>query len=397
MLANQRDTYHGVQGDVHYDSVTPNEIAAHYRGDVQYSPEDDVHFPTLTVEETIRFAAKTRTPHTRAEDQTRDEVIDEITDILITVFGLRHARKTLVGDARIRGISGGEKKRVSISEALACRSLINCWDKCVTLYGRSNGLVPDAFYSSTRGLDSSTALEFVQALRIGTDIARTTTVATVYQASENVYDLFDKVCVIYEGRMVYYGPASLARQYFIDMGYQPANRQTTPDFLVAVTDPNARTAREGYENRVPRTADEFVEYYRQSNVWNTNEEDMDAYLNEFVGKPERALAYRNSARAEHATTAKKKSAYVISVPMQTRAVMLRRLQILKGNLAAQIVNLVAFMVQAIVVGTVFLRIPNTTATFFSRGGVLYLFVVSLVKTSPLLTLHPSLVLSCSPP
>ena len=132
MLANQRDTYHDVQGDVHYDSLTPNEIAAHYRGDVQYSPEDDVHFPTLTVEETIRFAAKTRTPHTRADGQTRDEHIGETVDILTTVFGLGHVRKTLVGDARIRGISGGEKKRVSISEALACRSLINCWDKSAT-------------------------------------------------------------------------------------------------------------------------------------------------------------------------------------------------------------------------------------------------------------------------
>ena len=135
MLANQRDTYHEVQGDVHYDSLTPGDIAAHYRGDVQYSPEDDVHFPTLTVEDTIRFAAKTRTPHTRVEGQTREDLIDEITDVLITVFGLRNVRKTLVGDAGIRGVSGGEKKRVSISEALACRSLINCWDKCVTPSG----------------------------------------------------------------------------------------------------------------------------------------------------------------------------------------------------------------------------------------------------------------------
>ena len=202
---------------------------------------------------------------------------------------------------------------------------------------------------------------------------------TVYQASENVYDVFDKVCVIYDGRMVYYGPASLARKYFIDMGYEPANRQTTPDFLVAVTDPNARIAREGYENRVPRTADEFADYYRQSNIWQINQEDMNAYLDEFVGKPQRALAYRESARAEHATTSSKRGSYVISIPMQIRAVMVRRLQILKGSLAAQITNVVAFMIQAIVVGTVFLRIPDTTTTFFSRGGVLYLFVPSLAS------------------
>lgn len=132
MLANQRDTYHGVQGDVHYDSLTPREVAILHRGDIQYSPEDDDHFPTLTVEETIRFAAKTRAPHTRAGGQTRDELINESTDTLITALGLHHVRKTLVGDAHIRGVSGGEKKRVSISEALACRGLINCWDKYVT-------------------------------------------------------------------------------------------------------------------------------------------------------------------------------------------------------------------------------------------------------------------------
>ena len=233
--------------------------------------------------------------------------------------------------------------------------------------------------SSTRGLDSSTTLEFVQALRIATDIARMATAMSVYQASENVYDHFDKVCVIYEGRMAYYGPAALARQYFIDMGYQPANRQTTPDFLVAVTDPNARIARKGYDSRVPRTPDEFAEHYRQSNVWQINQEGMDAYLHEFVGKPKRASAYMESAWAEHATTSNKKSAYVISIPMQTKAVMVRRLQILKGSAGAQIANIVAFMIQAIVVGTVFLRIPDTTTTFFSRGGVLYLFVPSLAS------------------
>jgi ATP-binding cassette, subfamily G (WHITE), member 2, SNQ2 len=64
---------------------------------------------------------------------------------------------------------------------------------------------------------------------------RLTTIVSIYQAGETLYELFDKVCVIYEGRMVYFGPANKARQYFIDMGYEPANRQTTPDFLVSVS------------------------------------------------------------------------------------------------------------------------------------------------------------------
>lgn len=88
-----------------------------------------MHFPTLTVEQTLRFAAKTRAPHQRLGGRSRSDFVSEITDILMTIFGLRHTRKTPVGDNAIRGVSGGEKKRVSISEALATRSLLGAWDK----------------------------------------------------------------------------------------------------------------------------------------------------------------------------------------------------------------------------------------------------------------------------
>jgi ATP-binding cassette subfamily G (WHITE) protein 2 (SNQ2) len=127
-IANLREEYHAVEGDVYYDSLSPEVLKKYYRGDVQYSPEDDVHFPTLTVDQTLTFAAKTRTPHVRL-DQSRAEYTKLVTDILITIFGLNHARGTPVGDAAIRGVSGGEKKRVSIAEACATSSCITAWDK----------------------------------------------------------------------------------------------------------------------------------------------------------------------------------------------------------------------------------------------------------------------------
>ena len=61
VLANQRDEFRSV-GDVYYDSITPSQVKNHCRGDVQYCSEDDVHFPTLTVDQTIHFAVKTRAP-----------------------------------------------------------------------------------------------------------------------------------------------------------------------------------------------------------------------------------------------------------------------------------------------------------------------------------------------
>jgi ATP-binding cassette subfamily G (WHITE) protein 2 (SNQ2) len=129
-LANHRAEYHAVEGTVAYDAILPAEAAAHYRGDIQYCPEDDVHFPTLTVEQTISFAARTRAPEHRIAGQNRNAYVRFLVDMYSTIFGLKDVLRTPVGDAALRGVSGGEKKRVSISEALAMRSLITAWDKC---------------------------------------------------------------------------------------------------------------------------------------------------------------------------------------------------------------------------------------------------------------------------
>lgn len=60
---------------------------------------------------------------------------------------------------------------------------------------------------------------------------------------------------------------------------------------------------------MPRAADEFAEHYLKSGIWEVNQEDMGAYLRDFVDKPQNALAYRESAWAEHPKTANKKSSY----------------------------------------------------------------------------------------
>ncbi|KAG5651019.1 hypothetical protein H0H81_010207 [Sphagnurus paluster] len=350
-MANMRQEFYAVNGNIHYDSMSPFDIQNHFRGDVQYCPEDDVHFPTLTVEQTIQFAAKTRAPRSRA-GETRKTYDNIVVDILTTIFGLRHARRTPVGDAAIRGVSGGEKKRVSIAEAFATRSCIGAWD------------------NSTRGLDSSTALEYVHTLRIATDTFDVTTLVSIYQAGESLYRLFDKVCVIYEGKMAYFGPANRARQYFIDMGYEPANRQTTADFLVSVTDPQGRKNRAGVTS-LPRTADEFADYFKKSPLGVANREDIASYKAQFVAQPEKASEYMKSAQAEHAKGVRETSPYLISIPMQARAVMLRRVQILRGNPLALGLNIFSFVFESLIMGSVFLKAPEATSAFFSRGGVLF--------------------------
>lgn len=143
----------------------------HFRGEAIYNAETDVHFPHLTVGETLSFAAQTRAPRNRFPGITREQYSDHMRDVVMAVFGLTHTFNTKVGNDFVRGVSGGERKRVSIAEAALSGSPLQCWD------------------NSTRGLDSATALEFVRTLRLQSEVAGSTMLVSMYQASQSAYDV----------------------------------------------------------------------------------------------------------------------------------------------------------------------------------------------------------------
>ncbi|KAG2054926.1 pleiotropic drug resistance ABC transporter [Suillus hirtellus] len=374
-LANQCGEYHAIEGQVFYDAFTPKEIHDSFRGDVTYCPEDDIHFPTLTVNQTLSFAVSNRTPATCLLGQTRKDYVEDTTTMLMKVLGLYGSKNTLVGSAQIQGISGGERKRVSIAEILGSVSPLGTWD------------------NSTRGLDSSTALDFVRTLRFITDVKRTTSILSLYQAGEQIYELFDKVCIITEGKMAYFGSAKSAKGYFIDMGFEPQNRQTTPDFLVAVTDANGRKIRPGYENIVPRTSAELASRFMASDLGHQNRKAIEQRLEQCVSNHEHKQAYLSSVTTEGATTT---SAYMTSIPHQIKTVMKRHLQVMVGNKFQLFVQLTSQVFQAIFAGTVFLNVPNDTSAYFSRGSILFFSLffsaITAVAEVPALFLQRPIVL-----
>jgi ATP-binding cassette subfamily G (WHITE) protein 2 (SNQ2) len=87
--------------------------------------------------------------------------------------------------------------------------------------------------------------------------------------------------------------------------YEPANRQTTADFLVAVTDPAGRIPGHAAP-RPPQTSTEFAEHFKKSELGSLNQQEIEDYVAKFVGKPERANAYRESARQDIAKGASKR-------------------------------------------------------------------------------------------
>ncbi|WFD27171.1 hypothetical protein MNAN1_002167 [Malassezia nana] len=359
-LASYRDGFRSVDGTILYEGLDYRSIEGPLRGDIVYSPEDDVHFPTLTVGQTLRFASATRAPNakyriTLGESGDRREYVDLTREVLATILGLRHTYNTKVGNDMIRGVSGGERKRVSIAETMAARAKIALYD------------------NSSRGLDSSTALEFVQALRIQTNIACCTTVASIYQAGENITQLFDKIALFNQGRLVYFGPVNYAVDYFQSIGFAPLDRQTTADFLVACTDLTGQNINPNFSGPVPRLPEEQARAFRDSWIGEASRAEVDNYIAVMMERQtkQNANIYVNLARDERAKHTSRQSRYLLSWPMQVRLALQRRYQIAVGDMGTHITVVLAALFQALIIGSVFYKMPPDTSGFFSRGGVLF--------------------------
>jgi ATP-binding cassette, subfamily G (WHITE), member 2, PDR len=213
-----------------------------------YTAEQDVHFAELTVLETLQFAAASRAPKHVLPGMTRQDYINHITNVVLSLFNLQGSKHTCIGNDMIRGVSGGERKRVSIAEAFMTFAPVQFWD------------------NSTRGMDSATALECIRTFQTFTRTSGAATTVSLYQASQDILDCFDKVTVLYEGRQIFFGTWTDALEYFQGLGFERPSRLTTGDFLTALTNPDeARLlVRQDRKGKVPVTAEDFASAWRAS-------------------------------------------------------------------------------------------------------------------------------------
>ncbi|KAH0534149.1 GTPase-activating protein [Glutinoglossum americanum] len=342
---------------IHYNGIPQEMMLKNFRGEVVYNQEVDKHFPHLTVGQTLEFAAACRAPKNRLWDITRKEYAILMRDVMLAIFGLSHTINTKVGNDFVRGVSGGERKRVSIAEMALSGSPIACWD------------------NSTRGLDAATALEFVRALRTSADLVGTCHAVAIYQASQDIYDQFDKTVVLYEGREIYYGPSWKAKKYFEDMGWHCPQRQTTGDFLTSVTNPSERKTREGYEAKVPRTVDEFEKYWKSSSDYAELLKEIDRHESEYpIGGPI-INEFRESRRQQQADHVRPDSPFTISTPMQIRLCISRAYQRIWNDKVATLTTVNSQIVLALIIGSIFYGTPDDSRSFFAKGGVLFFAVL----------------------
>ncbi|KAL2797413.1 ATP-binding cassette transporter [Aspergillus keveii] len=344
---------------LHYNGVSQSRMMKEFKGEVVYNQEVDKHFPHLTVGQTLEFAAAARTPATRFRGMTRDESASYAAQVIMAIFGLSHTYNTKVGNDFVRGVSGGERKRVSIAEMALAATPFAAWD------------------NSSRGLDSATALKFVEALRLMADLAGTAHAVAIYQASQSIYEVFDKVTVLYEGRQIFFGHVSKAKEFFERQGWDCPARQTTGDFLTSVTNPQERQARAGMEGTVPQTPEDFEKYWLQSAEYKELIQELAEFEKEHPpGNDDAAAAgFRQRKHEAQSKNSRPGSPYLLSVPMQIKLNTKRAYQRVWNDLSSTMSMVIGNIIMALITGSVFYGTPDTTAGFAAKGGVLFFAVL----------------------
>lgn len=221
-----------------------------------------------------------------------------------------------------------------------------------------------------------------------TDTCGKATLLTLYQASDAIYELVDKVLLIDEGRMLFQGPAREAKKYFEGLGYECGEMQTTSDFLTSITVPERRRFRPGWEDRAPKGPVELEQAFRQSAAYRRIEEDVQNYADPRSSGQGGCISQANSdcesleGLKQNLQNGKSrfvpsKSPYTISLFRQVMLCSKRQVWQLKGHMGPLYIKMISCVVYGLLVGSMFYDQPHTTGGMYSRGGVLFYSAILL--------------------
>ncbi|XP_004497624.1 ABC transporter G family member 22-like isoform X1 [Cicer arietinum] len=257
-------------------SITYNDqsYSKFLKSRIGFVTQDDVLFPHLTVKETLTYAARLRLPNTLTKEQKEKRALDVIYEL-----GLERCQDTMIGGSFVRGVSGGERKRVCIGNEIIINPSILFLDE------------------PTSGLDSTTALKIVQMLQ---DIAEAgkTVVTTIHQPSSRLFHKFDKLILLGKGSLLYFGKAAEAMNYFQSIGCSPLISMNPAEFLLDLANGNINDV------SVPSELDDKVQ------MGNAEVETT------YNGKPSPAVVHEYLVEAYESRVAEtEKKKIMVSVPL----------------------------------------------------------------------------------
>ncbi|KAI9109270.1 hypothetical protein K1719_019893 [Acacia pycnantha] len=368
-LAGKLEQSLKVTGEVSYNGHMLDEFVPQKTS--SYISQYDLHVPEMTVRETIDFSAQCQGVRDRvdilAEITTRekdegiipDPDIDAYmkaisvegqeknlqTDYVLKILGLDICADTMVGDALDRGISGGQKKRLTTGEMIV---------------GPIKTLFMDEI---STGLDSSTTFQIITCLQQLVHITDATAVVSLLQPAPETFELFDDLILIAEGKIVYHGPCGQALQFFEECGFKCPERKGVADFLQEVTSKKDQ-GQYWYRTDTPYnyvSADEFSQIFKTS-YWGRS-------LNDELSKPcDKSQSQKNALSF---------SKYSLGKWKLFKACMRREILLMKRNSFIYVFKTAQLTITAIITMTVFIRTQlnvDIKSANFLLGSLYYTLV-----------------------
>ncbi|KAG8375490.1 hypothetical protein BUALT_Bualt10G0105300 [Buddleja alternifolia] len=359
-LAGKLDQQLKVSGRVTYNGCEMKEFVPQRTS--AYISQHDLHIGELTVRETLAFSARCQGVGARYEmlaelsrrekeanikpdpdidiymkaSSIEGQEASVVTDYIIKVLGLEVCADTLVGDEMVRGISGGQKKRLTTGEMMV---------------GPARALFMDEI---STGLDSSTTFQIVKSIRQSINILQGTSVISLLQPAPETYDLFDDIILLSDGHIVYQGPRENVLEFFEFMGFRCPDRKGVADFLQEVT---SKKDQEQYWIH----KDEPYNYV-------SVKEFSEAFQSFHVGRKlgdELAVPFNKAKSHPAALTTDK---YGVSKKELLKACVSREYLLMKRNSFVYIFKMIQLTLMASISTTVFLR-TNMHKNTETDGGI----------------------------
>ncbi|KAL6066653.1 ATP-binding cassette transporter snq2 [Balamuthia mandrillaris] len=375
ILANQ--VHQGkVRGTMLFNGERPDN--SRYHKLISYITQEDLHLPMLTVKETIEFSHRCR----MADAALRPERVD----ILLQLLNLAHRADTIVGDQNIRGVSGGEKKRVTIGAEVIKLSQIILLDECTT------------------GLDATAALSVLRVVRALADAGRTVLCA-LRQPSYEILSLFDNLIIMTAGEIAYFGPLKKSLGYFRALGYECPPNINPAVFLQEVVEYCENFISPSVpSNFAPHTPADFVAEWKKSELAQKSldiirekgikrklksqkfREENNQSTNDIAAEDEEKQQEKESLKSNiELKDYKKEQMYPISTAEQFNLVQKREFTIVFRDKATLLTRLLRSLVLSLILASLYFQLSNTQVDARNRQGLIF-FSLTYVAFSAFSTL-----------
>ena len=296
-----------IDGDITFNGVSALADEFCVQQVASLVDQSDSHVATLTTRETIEFARRCQGKVPDAVQVVMDDILRRPrhygidphadpdwpafqsylcgidrglkTELILNVLLLSRCAETVLGDAMLRGVSGGERRRVTTGEMLVGTGPVKLFDEIST------------------GLDSASTFSICRAICAATRLLRVTSIVALLQPQPETYELFDEILLLTDGRVIYQGPPGAVLDHFATLDFVKPPMKDTADFLQEVTTPGGqllfrrkrrrrglfrkgKESDDGGDRREIVSVEEFAEAFRRSERGRFVRECVDAPVRE---------------------------------------------------------------------------------------------------------------------